>query len=112
MKVLCSAVLIFESIIIVLAMPVAIVVQQVHAGVAILTGAVIIVGCFVALRGLKKPWGVSLGAIMQLVILLTGFVVPTMFFLGLIFAIAWFCAVHFGRKGDAIKAAHSQLVTD
>jgi hypothetical protein len=60
-------------------------------------------------------WAVS-GTAMVLCLLLTGragrpgliasgFVIPVMFLLGSVFAVLWWASVHFGRRGDAIKAA-------
>ena len=43
--------------------------------------------------------------VLQVLIIATGFIVPAMFFLGVVFAIMWFYAIRVGRQGDAIKAA-------
>lgn len=112
MKVLCSSVLTFESVLVLLIAPVAIVVQHVDASTSIAACAGLIITCMVAIRGLKKRWGLALGWLVQLLLVLCGLVVPTMFFLGFFFAVTWFFAIRVGRKGDAIKAAHAVMVTD
>ncbi|MGW7329599.1 DUF4233 domain-containing protein [Streptomyces sp. NPDC054840] len=53
---------------------------------------------------LSRPGAVQLGWALQAGLILSGFVVPTMFFLGAVFAGLWWCSVHYGRKIDTIKA--------
>ncbi|MFI9111192.1 DUF4233 domain-containing protein [Streptomyces venezuelae] len=51
-----------------------------------------------------RPGGVQLGWALQIGLILSGFVVPTMFFLGAVFAGLWWASVHYGRRIDDIKA--------
>lgn len=53
---------------------------------------------------LTRPGGVQLGWLLQFALIASGFVVPTMFFLGAVFAALWWASVHFGRKIDEAKA--------
>ncbi|MEU9231570.1 DUF4233 domain-containing protein [Streptomyces subrutilus] len=53
---------------------------------------------------LSRPGAVQLGWALQIGLIASGFVVPTMFFLGAVFAGLWWCSVHYGRKIDTIKA--------
>ncbi|MFE9632951.1 DUF4233 domain-containing protein [Streptomyces sp. NPDC006463] len=53
---------------------------------------------------LSRPGAVQLGWALQIGLIASGFVVPTMFFLGAVFAALWWCSVHYGRKIDAVKA--------
>lgn len=53
---------------------------------------------------LTRPGGVQLGWVLQFALIASGFVVPTMFFLGAVFAALWWASVHFGRKIDEAKA--------
>ena len=105
MRTLCAAVLTFESIIVLLAIPVAIIVYGVSATVGILVGGAIMVACLFVAGSQKRSWGLLAGWILQVIIIAMGFVVPTMLFLGLVFAILWFYAIRVGRRGDAVKAA-------
>ncbi len=41
---------------------------------------------------------------LQIALIASGFVVPTMFFLGAVFAALWWASVHYGRKIDEAKA--------
>ncbi|MEO3973414.1 DUF4233 domain-containing protein [Streptomyces sp. CAU 1734] len=53
---------------------------------------------------LTRPGGIQLGWVLQAGLVLSGFVVPLMFFLGAVFAALWWASVHYGRKVDAVKA--------
>ncbi|MFF8312946.1 DUF4233 domain-containing protein [Streptomyces lydicus] len=53
---------------------------------------------------LTRPGGVQLGWALQIALIASGFVLPTMFFLGAVFAALWWASVHYGRKVDAAKA--------
>ncbi|MFE9097661.1 DUF4233 domain-containing protein [Streptomyces sp. NPDC007264] len=53
---------------------------------------------------ITRPGGVQLGWVLQIALIASGFVVPTMFFLGVVFAALWWASVHFGRKIDQAKA--------
>ncbi|MEV7283975.1 DUF4233 domain-containing protein [Streptomyces sp. NPDC093252] len=51
-----------------------------------------------------RPGGIALGWALQGALILAGFVVPLMFFLGAMFAGLWWASVHYGRKIDEAKA--------
>ncbi|MFJ6629779.1 DUF4233 domain-containing protein [Streptomyces sp. NPDC091376] len=53
---------------------------------------------------ITRPGGVQLGWALQIGLIASGFVVPTMFFLGAVFAGLWWASVHYGRKVDEAKA--------
>ncbi|WP_406000883.1 DUF4233 domain-containing protein [Streptomyces sp. NBC_00829] len=53
---------------------------------------------------LGRPGGVQLGWALQIALIASGFVVPTMFFLGAVFAGLWWASVHYGRRIDEAKA--------
>ncbi|MBL3666979.1 DUF4233 domain-containing protein [Streptomyces sp. M2CJ-2] len=64
----------------------------------------------VALCGMiTRPGGVALGWVLQLALLASGFFVPTMFFLGVMFAVLWWASVHYGRKIDEAKARFAAM---
>lgn len=111
MKTLCASVLIFESIVVLLAIPVAINAEAVPAAAGVTVGLLIVIAC-VVLSGMQRraSWGVQAGWAMQAIILATGFVVPTMFFLGAVFALLWFYAIKVGKQGDLIKIERDAAV--
>ncbi|MER5193316.1 DUF4233 domain-containing protein [Streptomyces sp. NPDC002755] len=51
-----------------------------------------------------RPGGVALGWALQIALVASGFFVPIMFFLGVLFGALWWSSVHFGRKVDEAKA--------
>jgi hypothetical protein len=51
-----------------------------------------------------RPGGVQLGWVLQFALVASGFVVPAMFVLGVIFAALWWASVHYGRVIDQAKA--------
>ena len=65
---------------------------------------VLILACAV----LSKPWGVALGWILQLVLILAGFVEPMMFLVGALFALAWWYGIRTGIRIDAEAAQRAR----
>ncbi|WP_237220855.1 DUF4233 domain-containing protein [Rothia nasimurium] len=57
---------------------------------------------------LKKPWGYGLGYILQLALIAVGFELPSMFFVGGAFAIAYWFAVTRGARLDAENAERAR----
>lgn len=57
---------------------------------------------------ITRPGGVTMGWILQLALIASGFVVPMMFGLGVVFAALWWASVHYGRMIDAAKAARPE----
>lgn len=110
MKTLCAAVLAFESIVVLLAIPVAIVVQDVPPAIGITGGLVLMIALIYASASQRRSWGLAVGWALQVIVILTGFVVPLMFFLGGLFALLWFYSIRVGIRGDAIKAARDAAV--
>ncbi|MGK5639236.1 DUF4233 domain-containing protein [Streptomyces sp. URMC 126] len=53
---------------------------------------------------ITRPGGVQLGWLLQAGLVASGFVVPLMFVLGVVFGALWWASVHFGRKIDEAKA--------
>ncbi|MFG2589332.1 DUF4233 domain-containing protein [Streptomyces sp. NBC_01166] len=53
---------------------------------------------------ITRPGGVQLGWALQIVLVLSGFFVPMMFILGVIFGALWWASVHYGRRIDEAKA--------
>ncbi|PRB41867.1 hypothetical protein CQ020_17525 [Arthrobacter sp. MYb23] len=65
-------------------------------GVGIALTVVLVLVCAV----LSKPWGIALGWGLQLVLILTGFAEPTMFIVGILFAICWWYGIRAGMRID------------
>lgn len=52
------------------------------------------------MRRTVKPWGIGVGWALQLVLILTGFAEPTMFIVGILFAICWWYGIRAGMRID------------
>ncbi|GAA4384292.1 hypothetical protein GCM10023088_52440 [Actinomadura verrucosospora] len=95
---LFATVLACEAIVIALAIPVAVTVLDVDGATAGGVCGGLAVAC-VALAGLLRfPWAVPVGTVLQVLIFATGFMVPAMFFLGVVFGALWGTAIWLGRK--------------
>lgn len=109
MKTLTASVLFFESLIVLLAIPVALTVYDVPAVIGIPVGLALMILCiYIGSAMRRKDWALTAGWVVQVLVIATGFVVPTMFFLGIVFALLYFYAIRVGKRGDAIKAARDQ----
>jgi Protein of unknown function (DUF4233) len=101
MRRLCATVLIFEAIVIGLAIPVAITIEHephLSAGVAggALAGVAVLLAAVVGRPG--QGWALAAGSLLQAAMIAAGLVVPAMFVLGAIFAALWAVAIWLGRR--------------
>ncbi|MGW7255605.1 DUF4233 domain-containing protein [Streptomyces sp. NPDC054834] len=104
MRTLCSSTLIGEFFIIGFAGLVAMKDQDLSTS-TVWTVCGIAMFLSVALCGMvTRPGGVALGWALQIALVASGFFVPMMFILGVVFAALWWASVHFGRKVDEAKA--------
>jgi hypothetical protein len=104
MRTLGSSVLVFEWIIFVLAVPVAINIAGVTTGAA-LTGLLVVTAVVLAsIMNLPGRAGITLGWLVQLLALLSAFIVFPMLILGVMFTGLWWLAVRLGTQADVRKA--------
>jgi hypothetical protein len=98
---LCGTVLIFEAIVIGLAIPVAIVLEDANHGLAGGVGGALAV-CAVLIGGVvgrpRMGWALVAGTVLQLLIIAAGVVVPAMYILGVIFAALWVTGIWLARR--------------
>jgi hypothetical protein len=71
----------------------------------LLIGGVVAVLCILDAGLLRRPWGVTLGWLLQLATLAMALVVPAMVVVGLLFLALWLVALVQGRRMDALTAA-------
>ncbi len=103
MRVLGSTVLILEALVVLLAIPIAINVSDVNATYALFIG-IALAGLLVLTVGvITKPIAVPIGWVLQVLVIASGVVVPTMFFVGGLFALLWFYAVRNGQRVDRAR---------
>ncbi|GAA2755450.1 DUF4233 domain-containing protein [Actinopolymorpha rutila] len=104
MRSVLAAILVFEAIIVGLAIPVAVSIEDVSGGRAGAVGGGIAVACLVTAGLLRYPAGRVIGSVLQVVAIALGVVVPLMFFLGAIFAVLWFVCLVLDRRVVALRA--------
>ena len=108
MRTLTASVLVFEAIIIGLAIPVAINVNGAPPELALPLGLGLLVLCLALARWVPAPAAIALGWAVQGVLILGAFVTPVMLVLGIVFAALWATAI---RLGGQVDAARSQAPT-
>jgi Protein of unknown function (DUF4233) len=98
---LCGTVLIMEAVVIVLAIPVAIVLEHLRHGVAAGVGGGLAV-CALLLSGLiGRPgmgWALWAGTALQVLVIAAGVFVPAMYILGVIFTALWVTGIWLARR--------------
>jgi hypothetical protein len=108
---MCGTVLILEAIVIGLAIPVAIMYEHLHRGVAGGVGGGLAV-CALLLSGMVgrrgMGWALWAGSVLQVMVIAAGVVIPAMYILGLIFAALWITAVWLARRIQRIQALTPQ----
>jgi hypothetical protein len=104
MRRLGAMVLVCEAIVIALAIPVAIAVGHTDGKTAGIAGGVAAVLCVVLTGLLRYRWAFVAASVLQVLVILSGFVVSTMFFMGAIFASLWITAIWLGRTVESGQA--------
>jgi hypothetical protein len=101
-KRLLATVLIMETVVIWLAIPVAVAVDHASfaragvAGIALAVAAVVLA----ALARRRLRWTIVGGSLLQAVVIAAGVIVPVMYFLGAIFAAFWVIGLRLGHRLD------------
>ncbi|QOV38335.1 DUF4233 domain-containing protein [Streptomyces ferrugineus] len=104
MRTLCSSTLIGEFFVIGFAALVAMKDPDLAMSTVWTVSGIAMFLCVLLCGLVTRPGGVALGWALQIALIASGFIVPTMFFLGAIFAALWWASVHYGRKVDEAKA--------
>jgi hypothetical protein len=98
---LCGTVLVFEAIVIGLAIPVAIVLEHANRGLAGGIGGALAV-CAVLIGGVvgrpRMGWAVLAGTVLQVLVIASGVAVHAMYVLGVIFAALWVTGIWLARR--------------
>ncbi|MEV4557331.1 DUF4233 domain-containing protein [Kitasatospora sp. NPDC049285] len=104
MRTLCSSTLIGEALLIMFAGLVAMKLTDVGTGTIWAVSGTAMLLCVLLCGVITRPGAVWVGWALQLGVLASGLVLPTMYGFGLVFGGLWWCSVHYGRKIDVIKA--------
>ena len=98
---LCGIVLVFEAIVIGLAIPVAIVLEHTNHGLAAGIGGALAVSAILISGVVGRPrmgWALVAGTVLQFLVIAAGVVVPAMYILGVIFAALWVTGIWLARR--------------
>ena len=96
---LCASVLVFEAIVLILAVPVAITIEHLGHAVAGGVGGALALAA-VVLAGLvgRVRWALVAGTVLQVLIVVAGIEVPALCVLGVIFAAFWFTGIWMANR--------------
>jgi hypothetical protein len=103
-KRLCATLLVLQAVVTALSIPVAISVAHTEAATAALAGGGLAVAGLVIAGLLRYRWAYVAGSVLQILVIATGFAVPVMFFLGIIFATLWVIAIWLARRVENAPA--------
>ncbi|MFH9348129.1 DUF4233 domain-containing protein [Kitasatospora sp. NPDC017646] len=109
MRTLCSSTLIGEALLIMFAALVAMQLSSVSTATVWVVSGIAMALCVALCGMINRPGAVQIGWALQIGLIASGFVLPTMFGLGVVFAGLWWCSVHYGRKVDEFKAARAAV---
>lgn len=104
MKRLCAVVLTLQAVVTALSIPVAISVVHADATTAALVGGILALAGLIIAGLLRFRWAYIAGSILQILVIATGFMVTTMFILGIIFAALWATAIWLGWRVEGAPA--------
>lgn len=107
MRTLCSSTLIGEALLVLFAALVAMQLSSVSTATVWIVSGIAMALCIALCGMINRPGAVQIGWALQIGLIASGFVLPTMFGLGVVFAGLWWCSVHYGRKVDAFKTARA-----
>ena len=102
---MCAAILFLEAITLALSTPVLLSLTDVSTTTGLLVGLVPAVVALLLSGALRAEWAYSAGWVLQGVAIGLGFLVPMMFFLGIVFGMLWATADLLGRKIERERAA-------
>ena len=104
MRAMCAAILTLEAIILALAVPVMISIEDVSKPLALSIGLGLALLCILTAGALRRPQAYVVGHLIQLGTVAMGFLMPVMFFVGAMFTALWLGAFFLGRRIESDKA--------
>lgn len=103
-RVLCSTVLSFEALLMLLSILVLNGFSSLSAPVAATIGCGMAAACVVAAATLGRSWGYGLGHVLQFAIIAVGLLALPILFIGVLFAVLWIVAYVIGMRIDRDRA--------
>jgi hypothetical protein len=112
MRTLAATMLVLEAFVLFFAALVAKDLSDLSFGQAVGGGGVLALLCLFTAGLLRSRVGYALGWVLQLVMIATGFVVPMMFGIGLLFTVLWVVALVAGTKIERERAYVAKRLAD
>ncbi len=109
MRSMCAGMLVLQAVVLFLTGVVSIGLTDLGAAASLSLGGGLALLCVVAAGLLGRPGGYALGWAVQVVSIGLGFLVPVMFFLGVVFAALWATAYFLGRVIERERAERQVL---
>ncbi len=110
MKVMGSALLVFQAIVLGLAIPVSLVIYNVDKSFALWSTFALMILCVLAVGGVRRDRRTAIftGVSVQILIIGVGFFNRPLLFPGILFALIWAMAINLSAKTDAAIQARAQ----
>jgi len=108
-RAMCAGMITLQAVVLFLTGVVLIGLSDLGAGLSLGIGTGLAAACVVAAGTMRRPLGFWLGHLIQVGTLALGFVVTSMFFLGVLFAALWFGSYVLGGRIDRERAEREVL---
>ena len=107
-----ATVLCFEALIVFFAGLVAMRLSGTGTGVGLGVPSALAIACLLITGLLRRPWGYTAGWVLQVAMIATGVLVPTMYVVGGLFTLLWWYGLRLGRRIERERAAVAERLAD
>jgi hypothetical protein len=109
MKVMASAILTFEAIVLGLSIPISIVIYDTSKTLTLWVTFSLMLLCILAIGGVRhdRRSAITTGMVVQILIIVAGFWVGPLVFPGILFLLVWVLAIVLSKKVDEAKIAQA-----
>ena len=97
-RILCAGVLVAEAFVVFFALLVAANLSDLPRATVVTVGLAAVLGCLLLTGLLRFRWAYAVGSLLQVLLVLSGLVVPLMFVVGTIFAGLWFLSLYLAAQ--------------
>lgn len=110
MKVMASAILTFEAIVLGLSIPISIVIYDTSKSLTLWVTFSLMLLCILAIGGVRhdRRAAITTGMVVQILIIVAGFWVGPLVFPGILFLLVWVLAIVLSKKVDEAKIAQAR----
>ena len=110
MKVMGSAILFFEAIVLGLSIPISVVIYETSKSLTLWVTFLLMLLCILAIGGVRhdRRSAITTGLVVQIAIIIAGFWVGPLVFPGILFLLVWGLAMVLSKKVDEAKIAQAE----